>query len=578
MKKSIYGIIALISAIFIFAFSIMLITNYFQLRTVTPFSMEVMETLREINRVEGENPVLQEQIRKIDLLARQAYFGHIHSITSGIIILLGMILVFVITGRLYYKGYKSIPDKEIDPIDEWAIKSKARTYVGYSVAVLATAAVVFAILTIPLFSERERDQEASETIVMLPEVQDYQGTEVFAFGADTPADFVPSPNGVYFNSFRGNNSSGISNARGLPTRWNLSAGTNIAWRTEVQRMGISSPVVHGNRVFITAADADARELLAYNLNTGALLWRLEAPGELNVNINGFYYRAMIAASTPTTNGNVVIAMFATTDVIAADMNGNMLWSKRLGDPDNHYGYASSPIIFGDLVIILKDDQANAFITALDINTGEEKWRTSRTGERMAWTTPMIAFVNNVPKVITVGQRNVIAYNPNSGQELWRQGGMGGEPGASASAANGIIYVAGDGARMMAIDGATGERLWENRHHLPDMASPVATTDNIFIGTNYGIIAAINAHDGSVRRTHEVPSRFIASPIIAEGRVYFINDEGIVFVLSADNEFRMIETFETGQSTYATPAFVDGRIIIRTGHLSEPGGILYSVIR
>jgi len=155
--------------------------------------------------------------------------------------------------------------------------------------------------------------------------------------------------------------------------------------------------------------------------------------------------------------------------------------------------------------------------------------------------------------------------------------MSGEPGASAAVANGIVFVASEGARMMAIDGATGERLWENREHLPDMSSPVATADNVFLATNYGIIAAINAHDGSVRASHEIPNGVIASPIIAEGRVYFIDTEGIVYIFSAD-DFTLLETFATGENTYATPAFTDGRIVVRTGSLSVPGGILYSVVR
>jgi outer membrane protein assembly factor BamB len=200
------------------------------------------------------------------------------------------------------------------------------------------------------------------------------------------------------------------------------------------------------------------------------------------------------------------------------------------------------------------------------------WNTSRASERMAWTSPVIAHVNGVPKVIAVGQRHVNAYNPNSGQLLWQQGGMSGEPGASAATANGIIYVASEGARMMAINGADGERLWENREHLPDISSPVATNDNVFLATNYGIIAAINTQDGSVRASHEVRHGFFASPIIAEGRVYFVDTQGIFYVFSADNDFRLLETFATGERTYATPAFTDGRIVVRTENS------LYSVVR
>jgi outer membrane protein assembly factor BamB len=587
MKKAILRNIAIVSAIFIVSFSIMLITNHFQVRNATPLQTEIMETLKEINRQEAANPVLQQQIRQLDLMARQAYFGQLHSLATGVYILLGMLAVFIFCTRSYFAGYKSIPDKEIDPIDEWAIKTKARKYVIGSVASLAAVALVFVVLTMPHLRAQQTAEENLHSEITAA-VQDYQGTEEVAFEAaiatnetetaatpdsnaemtaatdDAPAATQAETPRVTHNAFRGNNGTGISAARGLPTRWDLSAGTNIAWRTEISRPGMSSPVINNNRVFITGADAQARELFCYDLNTGELLWRLAAPGELTINIGDLYFSQMLAASTPTTNGNLVIAAFATGDVIAADMDGNMLWSSHLGVPDNHYGFASSPLIFGNIVIIQFDDHANSRVLALDINTGEQRWSTSRAGERgLTWSSPTIAFVDNTPQLVLIGQPYVTAYNPNNGAVLWQVRGMSAEPGASAAAAGGVIFAAAEHARMLAINGADGEILWESRDYLPSISSPVATRDNVFLATEYGVVASFCAQTGSLRVEHDFPTGFYSSLMIAEGRIFLFDTNGVMHVFTADDNFTLLHSFETGERTYATPAFTDGRIVVRT---------------
>jgi len=563
----------------------MLITNYFQVRNVNPLHTEVLETLRELNKQEAGNPVLQEQIRQLDLMARQAYFGNLNRLTTGIYILLGMLAVFVLCTRFYFAKYKDIPDKEIDPIDEWAIKSQARKYVIWGVSGLAAVALVFAVLSMPNLRLSDSPRASAQN-QLLAEVQDYQGSEEVAFfeevayeeataeitenATETVTEIavttaVETPR-VTHNAFRGNNGNGISSARGLATSWNLSTGKNIAWRTEIPRKGMSSPVISGNRVFITGADEQARELYAFDLTTGELLWTLAAtniPGSpAQVSTGELYYNQMLAASTPATNGSQVIAVFATGDIIAADMEGNRLWARNLGVPDNHYGYSSSPIIFGNLVIIQYDNHNASRVVALDIHTGAERWNTPRT-ERITWSSPIIAFVNNSPQLILMGNPHVTAYNPNNGAMLWQVRGMTGEVGASAASAGGIIFAASEYARLLAIDGATGTILWESRDFLPETASPVATRDNVYIATGYGVVASFCARTGALRVEHDFPATFYSSPMIAEGRIYLFDTSGKMYIFAANDDFTLLNSFETGERTYATPAFTDGKIVVRT---------------
>jgi len=272
---------------------------------------------------------------------------------------------------------------------------------------------------------------------------------------------------------------------------------------------------------------------------------------------------MLAASTAATNGNHVCAIFATGDLICADMNGNRLWAKNLGVPDNHYGYASSLLMFGNLLIIQYDNLNNPRVMALDIATGAERWSKARTERYPNWGSPSIVYVNNTPQLVLIGCPGVIAYNPNNGQQLWRLECLSSEPAASIASANGIVFTATEYAKLTAINAADGTVLWEDNFHLPDTSSPVATPDNVYIATGYGVFAAFDAKTGEFRSEHEFRMGFYSSPVIADGKIYLFDQDGKVHVFTADNDFRLLESFDTGEKTSATPAFTDGKIVVRT---------------
>ena len=580
MKKVVYRNIAIVSAIFIVAFSIMLVTNYFQVRGATPLETEVMEVLRELNDVNANNPDLQEQIRQLDLMARKAYFIQQSRLKTGVYFLLGMLFVFLVCARGYYEGYKDIPDKDVDPVDEWAIKTKARKYVLWGTSGLAATALVFVLLTSPHLKATKTEEQQPE-ITLSQYTDDTFESEISyneEFTESEEAENIetteseeaeqPAVSRVNHNNFRGNTSNGHSSARNIPARWNLSAGTNIAWKVEVPREGVSSPVINGNRIFITAADEEVRELLCYDLNTGAQLWRLAAS-----NIPGSPPRApevaeeygvTLAAPTVSTNGTQVCAIFATGDLICADMNGNRLWAKNLGVPDNHYGYASSLLMFGNLLFVQYDNRANLRVVAFDIATGAERWSRERSRERITWASPIIAYTSsNTPILVLMGNPNMIAYNPNNGEELWRVSFLSSEVGASAASSNGIVFGASVYAKMVAVNAADGTVIWDNNFHLPTLASPVATRDNVYIATDYGVFAAFDAQTGELRKEHELGEDLWTSPMIVDGKIFIFDINGKVFIFSTDNNFTLLDSFETGEKTVTTPAFVDGKIVVRT---------------
>jgi len=589
MKKKIFGNIAIVTAIFIATFSIMLIVNYFQVRGVTPLQTGVIETLKEINDQNANNPVLQEQIRQLDLMARKAYFVRMDHLMTGVFILLGMLAIFIICTRLYFAKDKDIPDKDIDPIDEWAIKTKARKYIVWSATGIAAIALVFVLLSSP-FMKRTPEMTAG-----LPEIQQINETPdatVYTQKEDDPAtksgdvaskevakideaavtetppvQTAPQPvvSNTTHNAFRGNYNTGISAAKGTPVQWDLAKNVNIAWKKELPRKGFNSPVINGNKVFFTGGDEAVRELYCYDLNTGDKLWSLEAvniPGSPS-KISDISEDTGYAASSVATNGNKVCAIFATGDIICAGMDGKQLWAKNLGVPDVYYGHASSLLIYGNMVFVQLDHNKTQKVLALDLDTGAERWNKTRNEKHSAWSTPMIAFVNNAPQLVLTGNPGITAYNPGNGDQLWRVECLSGEVAPSACCAEGVIFGLNDYAKLVAINGSDGSVLWESKDYLSDTPSPVATKDNLYVTTNYGLVVSFDPKTGEMRKEHDLQGSITSSPIIADGKLYQFTTDGKVFIFSADDEFRLLTSFATGEKTFATPAFTDGKIVIKT---------------
>ena len=592
MKKTMVRNIAIVSAIFTAVFSIMLITNYFQVRGSDVLQTEVVETLKQLNDENANNPELKEQIRQLDLMARKAYFISHDRLMTGVYILLGMVIILVVALRIFYAEVKNIPDKEIDPIDDWTIKTSARKYVRWIGGGLITAAFIFAFLTSPWLKTLQPDkgdqamladmqtenigyEEFQEVNTSLSEsgsnpdsgesIRTAEGNESAAesAGNETVSDIETS--NVTHNNFRGNNSLGLSSASNVPTSWDLSSGKNILWKNPVPRQGYNSPVINGNRVFISGADNAARELYCYDLNSGKLLWTLAAANitgspaqmpETNVDTG-------LAASTVTTNGAQVCAIFASGDLIGADMDGKLLWSKNIGVPQNNYGYASSLLSYGNTLFIQYDNANGRRVIALDMATGAERWSKTRNERYPVWSSPAMISVDNKPQLILLGNPGITSYNPINGDQNWRVECMSGEPAASLAFTNGIVFAASEYAKMVAINATDGSLLWSSTEFLPEIASPVATRDFAFVATTYGVVASYNAQTGDLIKDMELNTDFNSSPIIVEGKIYLICREGKVFIFSATGDFDLINSFDTGERTFATPAFTDKKIVIRT---------------
>ncbi len=577
MKRNVYRNIALVTAIFALVLLVMMGVSWVQMRQVTPLQTEVMETLKQLNESNTENAELAEQIRQLDLLSRKAYFTQETHLKIGAWILCAMAVVIGLSLRMYFKDTKNFPEKELDPIDEWMIKCNARRYIGYGMLGVGCLVLVFAVFnsgTLRGWINGMRDTLAANDSVAADTTSTalMSGTTVAdtqkvdsALVADTeePADTFPIPK-LTSNAFRGNNSSGHSSARNIPTSWNLKNGKNILWQKAIPKHGYNSPVVNGRNIFLTGADKKSRELYCFDLWTGELRWTVKADGISGSpsSMPNVTADTGLAASTVATNGKQVCAIFATGDVICADMDGKRLWAKNLGVPENHYGFASSLLMYGNELIIQYDNNSNAKLIALSTINGNPLWSKSRK-DKIAWSSPIIAKASGQQAVIVMGNPAITAYNVSNGSELWRVECMSGEVGSSPCASNGIIFGASEYATCIAINAATGEKLWEAGDCLPECSSPVATKDMLYVATSYGAVCAYDAKDGKVVKQHELSTPFYSSPVIADGKIWLFSNSGKCYIFSTGKDFKLITSFETGEKTFATPAFTDGMMVVRT---------------
>lgn len=373
--------------------------------------------------------------------------------------------------------------------------------------------------------------------------------------------------------FRGPDGLGVSFYTNIPSSWNGKAGEGIRWKTVIPLPGVSSPIVWDDRVFLTGATRKQREIYCLDANSGKLLWKklvdnipFSQPASLDVSEDtGF------AASTAATDGERVYAIFANGDLICLDFNGEHIWARSMGFIDNMYGHASSLIMHQNLLIIQLDqarteDNLSSLI-AIEATTGKIAWNTERPVPN-SWTTPIIINTGEHEEIITCANPWIIAYDPNTGEELWKAKCLSGDVAPSPVYADGLVYVTNTFAVLAAIrPGGKGDVtethiIWSAEDGLPDICSPLANEELVFLLETYGFLTCYNAKNGEIVWEKDLEEAFEASPSLAGDKVYLMTQDGVMIIIEAGREFREIGRCELGEKSRASPAFMDGRIYIR----------------
>jgi outer membrane protein assembly factor BamB len=374
--------------------------------------------------------------------------------------------------------------------------------------------------------------------------------------------------------FRGPGGAGLSTHTNIATSWNAKTGAGIAWKTPVPLKGHSSPVVWGDRVFLSGADPNHRQVYCFDGKSGRLLWTGDVPTVPLPNGEVFEINEDTGYACPTvaTDGRRVYALFPTGDVAGFDFNGKRLWHKNLGRPDNSYGYASSLETWQKLVLIDYDqsdgkDRKSRFF-ALDGITGKVAWE-ARRDLPSTWTTPIVVDVAGQPQLITVADPNVVSYNPANGKELWRAKCMGGDLAPSPIYAGGLVLAIQPYSQLVALK-PTGQGnvtkthlAWKVEDGVPDICSPVSDGTYVYLLDSEGLVTCYRLEDGTKVYEHDLKDQCRASPSIVGDKLYILSLKGVMHIGQAGPAYQDLGKCELGEECFASPAFADGRIYIRS---------------
>jgi outer membrane protein assembly factor BamB len=374
----------------------------------------------------------------------------------------------------------------------------------------------------------------------------------------------------YWPRWRGPSGQGLAADSGYPDTW--SDKQNILWRTPVPGRGHSSPIVWGDRIFLTTAHSDGRSsVLAFRRSDGRQLWEAIGPDRTPEYLHP---KNSLASATATTNGTAVFALFGNKGLLAVDFEGKVLWHRSLGRIDNYHGTAGSPLLYKDKIIVFQDHSGGGFITALSIKDGQPLWRTNRRGN-VGWSTPIAIHAFDHDEIIVSSQDRVHAYDPETGREIWSCRGNLFEVIPTPVVGHGLIFCSsGRAGPTLAIrPGGKGDVTnthiaWESPRGSPFVPSPLLYGDYLYTVNDMASVAtAFEAVSGKLlwqgRLGVATREGFSASPVGVDGKVFFTNDEGETFVLKAGATFELLHVNRLNAMTLASPALVDQKWYFRT---------------
>jgi outer membrane protein assembly factor BamB len=405
--------------------------------------------------------------------------------------------------------------------------------------------------------------------------------------------------------WRGPAGTGVSTDASLPVRW--SAKDNVAWSAPLAGQGVSTPIVVGDRVIVTsqigsgvrragnhprltqgggaaaageralaaAGEADGKTFFvveAFSHADGRRLWqhRLEAEGDLTP----VHDKHNLATPSPTSDGSLVYAWFGTGQLVAIGLDGRLAWQRHLGREiapfDIQWGHGSSPVVHGDLLFLLCDHAPASYLLAVDKRTGRDRWKADRGRGRASYSTPFVVSGPAGAELIVNSNERVDAYDAATGKPLWHTGGANRFPIPMPVFHDGIIYMSRgyrSGPYFAIRPGGRGDvsashLVWSVETGAPYVSSLVFMNGLLFMANDTGVITAVDATSGDRVWQHRVPGVFSASPLAADGRVYFVSESGRTIVMRASRTAEVLAQNDLDARLVASPAAARGRIFLR----------------
>jgi outer membrane protein assembly factor BamB len=411
--------------------------------------------------------------------------------------------------------------------------------------------------------------------------------------------------------FRGPFASGIVESPGLPDTWDIQSGENIRWKVRIPGLGHACPVIWEDKLFVTTAisgsgsdslkvglygdidevgDRSAHEfkLYCFDKHSGELFW--ERTANKGIPKTERHTKSSHANPTPATDGRYVLAFFGSDGLYCYDLEGKLIWEKDFGkmnagpwtDPDVEWGFASSPIIHENRVILQCDFLGEGFIAALDLETGQEIWRTPRE-EISTWSTPNYYKDGENRQVVVNGFQHIGGYDFDSGEEIWKLSNGGDAPVPVPVFGHGLIYIHGSHGRYSPIfavrpeargDITLDKESTSNKHIAWSIKRGAAYMPTILIYGPYlynlrmnGNLSCMDAKTGELIYRERLPEArgITASGVASNGKLYYATEQGDVYVVKAGPEFEVLAKNPLDDLIMATPAISDGMLYFRTQH-------------
>jgi len=549
--------LTLVTAIFAAGVAAGMVAIYAGQAKATILGQERLDALKARLVKDPADEALRTEIRREDLALRRSYFRDRQRLITGAWLLLAGAVALVLSARWTASFRRRGP--RVDTVEARIPRptrpeTSRRSVFGVAGLWVATLAVLAALGAWPIHP-LPAEVTAAET----------------AFTQTWPR-------------FRGPGGAGVAPDGDYPLIWDAASGRNILWTCPIPGAGNASPVVWGEYVYLTAADIERRTLsvICVERRTGTIAWQTNlTPAwdkwteeeRTNFLDEDLGYTGW-AAPTAATDGERVVAAFATADIVCLKTDGAVLWQRNLGAPNNAYGLASSPIIHGDTVIWQVDqgndaDEGLSSLWAFNKRTGDDAWETPRAVPN-SWTTPVMAETDGARELITSAKGWVIAYDPDSGLDLWRAKGVEGDVGPSPVVADGVVYVTTDGASCVAIriggsdDVTETHTLWRVDQTTAHSSSPVCQpgSPGRYLEAGNGLVLCRRADTGALLWEHDFDCDFSASPTLVGDLVYLPGADGKVYVFDLADAFQLRTANDLGEALNATPAFADSRIYVR----------------
>ncbi len=532
---------------FILTLGLLLAYDMYRSRAPIKQAQDELATLKQQDLADAK---LSQTVRDLDYLYRSAYFQTKDKQRRGVL-LLG-IAFFMLCGLFGAEMFWFVPKLKVPRGTASAPEKERRqllVFASCGIVVLFAALVVLRMTLVPVEKKPAQVAAGDAGSLTSPDETKPVQTETIDLAAALEVERAHWP------QFRG---STLPNSNVLPANWDF----RQKWNSSIALPGNGSPVVWDDLVFVSGSDGRTGAVSCYDAMTGELKWKTETPPFAalpNVTDDTGY-----AAPTPCADSKRIYAVFASGDVICLDHGGATLWHKRLPDPAVTYGYASSPLLMGDKLIVQYDLDETQTIFALNVFTGETVWKNEREASA-SWSSPKGLVVDGKGMIFTAG--NVVAelFDLETGEELWWQECMGGEVAASASARDGKIFFSNSGAFTGAFNASDGEILFRNDDSpAPDVASAVLFGDQYLLFGSGGTIIAIDAKDGHELYEENLDNGFYSSPVAVGGKVVAVNMDGVLYEFEPGAEkLETVGKYELGKSVVCVPAFHNGDIILRT---------------